>query len=139
MKTNARFLNEAKMLDAKMADLPKDHRMWGRGQTAVLLESQRLVNEQPGWLPQKYRRKCEATAERWYPGKAVAGVHEAGPDSDGVVYGFVSTSMGTLRLASGDWLVTESDGERFPWKPHLFEQAFEPAVDTTPAPPAAGG
>jgi hypothetical protein len=66
MNMNARFLNEAKMLESRwnksgLLDGIKDR--WSRPVTAVLLESQRLINETPNYLEDFKHRQRVAMLE----------------------------------------------------------------------------
>ena len=71
MRINARFLEEARQLEARWATLiqPNIRDRFQRATTAVLLESQRLINEQPNHvIAEDFRRISVPLVRRLYPG-----------------------------------------------------------------------
>lgn len=43
-------------------------------------------------------------------------------------HGWVETLEGGHIVCPGDWIVTGTAGERYPVKPHIFDQTYEPVV-----------
>lgn len=41
---------------------------------------------------------------------------------------FIETLEGTMRADPGDWIITGVKGERYPCKPDIFEQTYEPTT-----------
>ncbi|MEO3947639.1 hypothetical protein [Gorillibacterium sp. CAU 1737] len=39
----------------------------------------------------------------------------------------IKTLEGWLAVSPGDWIITGVKGERYPCKPHIFEETYEPA------------
>lgn len=72
----------------------------------------------------KYRKKpvvIEAT--QYVPGDPdPAGIER---DKDGNP--FIRTLEGPLHVSPNDWVITGVKGERYPCKPDIFEQLYDPA------------
>jgi len=82
----------------------------------------------------KFRKKPVAIdAEQWFPGKQVDGVVQIGFSeiTGEPVYG-VHTLEGVIACATGDWIITGVNGEKYPCKPDIFEKTYEPVEVTTP-------
>jgi hypothetical protein len=80
----------------------------------------------------KYRKKpVVIEAEQWIPGKLVAGVTELVYDDHGKTVsqnrGMIETLEGPLHVSPGDWIITGVKGEKYPCKPDIFEETYEPA------------
>jgi hypothetical protein len=41
----------------------------------------------------------------------------------------IETLEGVMLAEPGDWIITGVTGERYPCKPHIFEQTYEPVED----------
>lgn len=41
----------------------------------------------------------------------------------------IETLEGVMLAEPGDWIITGVAGERYPCKPHIFEQTYEPVED----------
>ena len=85
----------------------------------------------------KYRKKpVVVEAEQWFPYlemKAVVYPVYSGPwevpwhDVHGDDCGLLDTlEEGFMVVTAGDWIVTGVAGERYPVKPDVFEQTYEP-------------
>lgn len=55
------------------------------------------------------------------------GIHADEPHS--LAYATVQTEEGPLEAQPGDWIITGVEGERYPCKPHVFEQSYERVDD----------
>lgn len=40
---------------------------------------------------------------------------------------FIKTLEGSLKVSPGDWIITSVAGEKYPCKPEIFAQTYEPA------------
>lgn len=40
---------------------------------------------------------------------------------------WVQTLEGPLIVSEGDWIITDTKGEHYPCKPHIFPEIYEPA------------
>lgn len=49
---------------------------------------------------------------------------------------YIDTLEGRMFADPGDWIITGVRGERYPCKPDIFSETYEPAQDTRSAPPA---
>ncbi len=80
----------------------------------------------------KYRKRpVVIEAEQWHPGKYVEGVRETVHDpGDGTTvsngYGWIDTLEGPMRVSPGDFIITGVKGEKYPCKPDIFAQTYEP-------------
>lgn len=90
----------------------------------------------------EYRKKpVIVEAQRWWkdrPHPAVRMLTESNQPLDttgghcgycGIIYllhGWVSTKEGGHIVCPGDWIVTGVQGERYPCKPDIFQQTYEP-------------
>ena len=45
---------------------------------------------------------------------------------NGRKYGIISTLEGLMEVSPGDWVITGVKGERYPCKPDIFNQTYEP-------------
>ena len=45
-------------------------------------------------------------------------------------HGWVDTLEGGHRVCPGDWIITGIQGEHYPCKPDIFEQTYDPVVNT---------
>lgn len=75
----------------------------------------------------KYRHKPGViNAEQFWSGteQIPAGV-QVGLEVEGTY--FVQTLEGPLRVSDGDWIITGVAGEKYPCKPDIFHQLYEPA------------
>src|SRR5687767_12987011 len=70
----------------------------------------------------KFRKKpVVIDAVQWLPGTRVHGVVDHG------AWGAIETLEGTMRVDSGDWVITGVKGEKYPCKPDIFAATYEPA------------
>lgn len=79
----------------------------------------------------KFRKKpVVVEAEQWFPGKHVDGVVQIGVNETTLepVYG-VHTLEGVIACSPGDYIITGVKGEKYPCKPDIFEQTYEPVAD----------
>ena len=61
-------------------------------------------------------------AEQWFRGRKVEGVRAGLLDG----YGLIGPSGGDCKVVvSGDWIITEPTGERYPCKPDIFAATYE--------------
>jgi hypothetical protein len=97
-------------------------------------------------MPRFRKRPVEVEAAQWFPGTDIPGVfgeREATPGGNGLSpegpMAFVRTIHGQVtRIAPGDWVVTEPDGQHhYPVKPDIFEATYEPVSSSSPAAAAA--
>lgn len=44
---------------------------------------------------------------------------------------YIDTLEGRMRADPGDWIITGVRGEKYPCKPDIFEQTYEPAAAST--------
>ena len=42
------------------------------------------------------------------------------------IHGWIDTSEGGFNVCPGDWIITGGKGEKYPCKPDIFEQIYEP-------------
>ena len=78
-------------------------------------------------MPKFVRKPVVVSAVQWFPGKRVAGVRSAPkPGSPGERIAYVETIEGPLTVSPGDWIVTGVEGERYPCKPDIFKQLYDP-------------
>lgn len=47
-----------------------------------------------------------------------------------VEHGWIDTLEGGHRVCPGDYIITGVEGERYPCKPHIFEQTYTPVEGT---------
>ncbi|MEE8470092.1 MAG: hypothetical protein V3S51_02045 [Dehalococcoidia bacterium] len=74
----------------------------------------------------KYRKKpVVIEAEQFWPDNTPhpEGVQENGFLGEGH---FIHTLEGDMKVRPGDWIITGVQGERYPCKPGIFEQTYEP-------------
>lgn len=72
----------------------------------------------------RFRKKpVVIEAEQWFPGKHVDGVFVPVP-GDGAPC--IVTLEGSLFVSPGDYIITGVKGEKYPCKPDIFEQTYEP-------------
>lgn len=79
----------------------------------------------------KYRKKpIVIEAEQWHPGTEILGVDVSGaaqlahgltPDQ-----AWIETLEGGLIVSAGDWIITGVAGERYPCKPDIFKETYDP-------------
>ena len=76
----------------------------------------------------KFRKKpVVIEAVQWFPCATVPGVVNHG------AWGSIDTLEGTMRVDSGDWVITGVKGEKYPCKPDIFAATYEPAeLDAKP-------
>jgi hypothetical protein len=78
-------------------------------------------------------------AERWMGPGTVAGIPASNPHIDNnwvcaqckmpnETHGHIGTLEGWVKACVGDWIITGVKGERYPCKPDIFEQTYEPAT-----------
>lgn len=83
----------------------------------------------------KFRKKpVVIDAEQFLPseGTIPEGVTSDGngdPRKDARYSWIVETLEGPLRVSNGDWIITGVKGERYPCKPDVFAQTYEPVGD----------
>jgi hypothetical protein len=86
----------------------------------------------------KFRRKpIVLEAEQFFPSRKpwpdgvyrIGGSHGVEDETDKDTWCRVKTLEGELRVATGDWIVTGVNGEKWPVKPDVFEATYEPAED----------
>ncbi|MYE06645.1 MAG: hypothetical protein F4Y04_05395 [Chloroflexi bacterium] len=47
------------------------------------------------------------------------------------VHGWIDTLEGGHTVCPGDWIITGVKGERYPCKPDIFAETYEPVADST--------
>lgn len=68
----------------------------------------------------KYRKKpVVIEAEQWFPNKEIKGVRVLGSIAR------IETPEGDLEVSSGDYVITDTEGEKYPCKPDIFEKTYE--------------
>jgi hypothetical protein len=81
----------------------------------------------------KFRKKpILIEAVQWFPGTPVEGVERVdaltlGPGADPAQLGWCPTLEGGYLVSPGDWIITGAHGKRYPCKPDIFAQMYEPA------------
>ena len=74
----------------------------------------------------KFRKKpIIVEAEQWFPGRHIDGVIEPEPMSVTQFFPFIDTLEGPVTLMSGDWIITDPDGQKHVCKPDVFEKTYE--------------
>lgn len=71
-------------------------------------------------------------AEQWFDGPTIDDVHlltHTSPEKETEYWPHIHTLEGELRVSPGDWIITGVEGEKYPCKPHIFQQTYEPAGD----------
>lgn len=71
----------------------------------------------------KYRRKSSnkiVEAEQWVPGRSIDGL------IDRRYYGYIPNRDCDYLVQSGDWIITDQQGKKYPCQPHVFTQLYEP-------------
>jgi hypothetical protein len=53
-------------------------------------------------------------------------------------YALINTLEGSMRAERGDWIITGVKGERYPCKPDIFAETYEPAVAADAVDPVVG-
>lgn len=53
-------------------------------------------------------------------------------------HGWIDTKEGGHVVCPGDWIITGIQGERYPCKPDIFAETYEPTAPTPPSRPADG-
>ena len=85
----------------------------------------------------KYRKKpvvIEAEQFHWDSRPWPKGVYEKtrpilnGPNRIDKLY-YIDTLEGGHKVTDGDWIITGIKGERYPCKPDIFEQTYEPVEE----------
>jgi hypothetical protein len=74
------------------------------------------------------KRPVIVEAVQWFPGEHCLGVNEIVYDATkSAYYGYVVTIHGEpAKVAPGDWVITEPDGEHYyPCKPDVFAATYE--------------
>ena len=62
-------------------------------------------------------------------GVVMSPVLEPSPENPTGVYGQIKTLEGVLTCVPGDWVITGVKGEKYPCKPDIFAQTYEPVVE----------
>lgn len=74
----------------------------------------------------KYRKKpAIVQAVQWFPGRDVVGVIAPDPDSTTQFEPFLQTSAGPIKVTPGDWIITDSEGRRYPCTAETFAATYE--------------
>ena len=77
----------------------------------------------------KFRRKpIIVEAEQWFPDTPVEGVVVPDPKSTTQFEPFVETYGVALVVRSGDWIVTDLKGEKYPVRNDVFQATYESAA-----------
>jgi hypothetical protein len=83
----------------------------------------------------KYRKRpIVIEAEQWWPGDHIEGVkyktEYTVEDADGeriVRLGpYIMTFLGVIDIAQGDWIITGEACGKYPCKPRIFDEMYEP-------------
>jgi len=86
----------------------------------------------------KFRKKpVVVEAEQWFPEKSMDGVFvvqkvyhdDDGNLMDSEIVGIIHTLEGPRFVSPGDWIITGVKGEKYPCKPDIFEQTYEPVEE----------
>ena len=98
-------------------------------------------------IRRKYRKKpVVVEAEQWFSLEdAIKGVERfpqfsfTQPDgkceacgSHFIFHGWIETLEGGHTVCPGDWIITGVKGEKYPCKPDVFEQIYEPIEEEKP-------
>jgi len=91
----------------------------------------------------KYRKKSVVVEAEQFFTIGDAGINDAfDPDSSELCehcggylkgHGRIDTSEGSLAVCPGDWIVTDPEGGRLPYKPDIFDLTYEPVTDADSA------
>lgn len=72
----------------------------------------------------------KVTAEQWYPDRPVTGVLQPNPHSSTQFIPHVFTADDDVtEVSPGDWIVTDSRGERYVYSDRVFKQSYSPVDD----------
>lgn len=82
----------------------------------------------------KYRKKpVVIEAEQWWPGVEIDGVDEShaallahGAPAN---HAIIDTLEGVMIVSPGDYVITGVRGEKYPCKPEIFAETYEPVTD----------
>jgi hypothetical protein len=87
----------------------------------------------------KFRKKpVVIEAEQWWPDDYPQRPPDAAPEvslpcvtrwNEKPCYGWIETLEGGHIVTPGDWIITGVKGERYPCKPDIFEQTYEPLAE----------
>ena len=78
-------------------------------------------------MPQYRKRPILVEAHQWTPSNPVAGVIEGEyRDGEYVFPAKVKTLEGWHGVSVGDFIIVGVKGERYPCKPDIFEETYEP-------------
>lgn len=85
--------------------------------------------------PMKFKKKpVIIEAVKYTPFAQIPGVTEviehSYKDKDDTLFhvkrAFIKTLEGDMEVSDGDWVITGVQGEKYPCKPDIFEQTYEP-------------
>jgi hypothetical protein len=79
----------------------------------------------------KFKKKTIVIeAEQWFPDKNIdcvkLGITINTLTGNCVKVHMIETLEGTMIVSPGDWIITGTNGEKYPCKPDIFEKIFEP-------------
>lgn len=79
----------------------------------------------------KFKKKTIVIeAEQWFPDKNIdcvkLGITINSLTGNYVKAHMIETLEGTMIVSPGDWIITGTNGEKYPCKPDIFEKIFEP-------------
>ena len=83
-------------------------------------------------MGKRFRKKpIVIDAEQFFPGRRPwpQGIKRTLPTSSGEDYYYIRTLEGEYRVTPGDWIITGIKGEKYPCKPDIFDQTYEPVED----------
>ena len=77
----------------------------------------------------KFRKKpIVVEAEQWFDGKEIEGVIYKPMPISGlkIMPPYIETDNGRIYVYEGDWIITGTHGEKYPCKPEIFSEIYEP-------------
>lgn len=82
-------------------------------------------------VPNFYNKlKTIISAAQWYPDRPVQGVLQPNPNSSTQFIPHVFTADDDVtEVSPGDWIVTDSIGERYCYSDRVFKQTYDPVDD----------
>lgn len=102
------------------------HQWWRNGDHPEDGVGDRVQDEVGGESYERLEGKVVRFFRRPEPEYAGGLIHDCG--SSWHAHGWIDTLEGGHIVCPGDWIITGVAGERYPCKPHIFIETYEPSV-----------